>query len=145
MFLNKNLLSWLLDFVPTKIDLVLYLWTVTRRTKSFKISPAMSYSYEKLMYGPVLVHNLIFFFELFWVEFSLCYQNMQKLIQHRAFCLINFLYFQIKQPKCEYGSHFLCWISGVVPFNIWLISSWEKINCCYKLSKSTKWHLLQSK
>ena len=29
-FLNKNLLSWLLDFVPTKIDLVVYLWTVTR-------------------------------------------------------------------------------------------------------------------
>ena len=30
------------------------------------------------------------------------------------------------------------WISGVVPFNMWLISSWDKNNCCYKLSKCTK-------
>ena len=34
----------------------------------------------------------------------------------------------------NYGPHFLCWISGVVPFNTWLISSWEENNCCYKLS-----------
>ena len=32
------------------------------------------------------------------------------------------------------GPHFLCWISGVVPFNTWLISSWEENKCCYKLS-----------
>ena len=25
-----------------------------------------------------------------------------------------------------YGPHFLCWISKVVPFNTWLISSWEE-------------------
>ena len=39
------------------------------------------------------------------------------------------------------GPHFLCWISGVVPFNMWLISSWEENKCCHKLSKCTKWHL----
>ena len=33
-----------------------------------------------------------------------------------------------------FGSHFLCWISGVVLFNTWLISSWEENNRCYKLS-----------
>ena len=33
-----------------------------------------------------------------------------------------------------YSPHFLCWISGVVPFNSWLISSWEENNCSYKLS-----------
>ena len=27
---------------------------------------------------------------------------------------------------CVLGSHFLCWISGLVPLNTWLISSWEK-------------------
>ena len=43
------------------------------------------------------------------------------------------------------GLHFLCWISGVVPFNTWLISSWEENKCCYKLSKCTKWHLFHSK
>ena len=32
------------------------------------------------------------------------------------------------------GPHFLCWITGVVPFNTWLISCWEENNCCYKLS-----------
>ena len=37
-------------------------------------------------------------------------------------------------------SSFLCWISGVVPFNTRLISSWEENNYCYKLSKCTKWH-----
>ena len=34
-----------------------------------------------------------------------------------------------------FNIHFLCWIFGVVPFNTWLISSWEKNYCCYKLSK----------
>ena len=43
------------------------------------------------------------------------------------------------------GPHFLCWISGVVPFNKWLISSWEENKCCYKLSKCTKGHLFHSK
>ena len=37
-------------------------------------------------------------------------------------------------PGANYGSYFLCWILGVVPFNMWLISSWEENNCCYKLS-----------
>ena len=41
--------------------------------------------------------------------------------------------------------HFLCWISGIVPFNTWLILSWEENKCCYKLSKCTKWHLFHSK
>ena len=35
---------------------------------------------------------------------------------------------------CVLDSHFLCWISGLAPFNTWLISSWEKNNFCYKLS-----------
>ena len=26
------------------------------------------------------------------------------------------------------GPHFLCWISGVVPFTTWLISSWEELS-----------------
>ena len=29
------------------------------------------------------------------------------------------------------GPHILCGISEVVPFNMWLISSWEENNCCY--------------
>ena len=41
----------------------------------------------------------------------------------------------------KFCPHFLCWILGVVPFNMWPISSWEENNCCYKLSKCTKWHL----
>ena len=28
------------------------------------------------------------------------------------------------------GPHFLCWISVVVPFNMWLISNSEDNNCC---------------
>ena len=40
--------------------------------------------------------------------------------------------------KRLFGPHFLCWISGVVPFNMWLISSWEENKCCYKLSKILK-------
>ena len=35
----------------------------------------------------------------------------------------------------DIGPHFLCWISGGVPFNTWLISSREETNCCHKLSK----------
>ena len=27
--------------------------------------------------------------------------------------------------RIKYSHHFLYWISGVVPFNMWLISSWE--------------------
>ena len=48
----------------------------------------------------------------------------------------------------DQGPHFLCWILGVVPFNTWLISSWEENNCCYKLSNwqndnyfHSKWQL----
>ena len=37
--------------------------------------------------------------------------------------------------------HFLCWISGVVPFNAWLISTWEENECCYELRRCTKWQL----
>ena len=40
---------------------------------------------------------------------------------------------------CVLGSHFLCWISGLVPFSTWFISSWEKNNCCYKLSTWPQW------
>ena len=47
--------------------------------------------------------------------------------------------------RSYFGPHFLCWISGVVPFNTWLISCWEKNKCCYKLSKCKKWHLFHSK
>ena len=43
------------------------------------------------------------------------------------------------------GFHFMCWMSGVVQFNKWLISSWEENECCYKLRKCTKWHLFHSK
>ena len=43
------------------------------------------------------------------------------------------------------GFHFMCWMSGVVQFNNWLISSWEENKCCYKLSKCIKWHLFHSK
>ena len=48
----------------------------------------------------------------------------------------------------DLGCHFLCWIYGVVPFNTWLISSWEENNCHYKLSNwqndtyfHSKWQL----
>ena len=34
---------------------------------------------------------------------------------------------------------FLCWISQVVPFNMWLISTLEERKCCNKLSKCEKW------
>jgi hypothetical protein len=43
-----------------------------------------------------------------------------------------------------FDPHFLCWISRVAPFNTWLISNWEENDCCYKLSKCTKWHLFHS-
>ena len=36
------------------------------------------------------------------------------------------------------GPLFLCWFSGVVPFNTSLILSWEENKCCYKLYKCTK-------
>ena len=35
-----------------------------------------------------------------------------------------------KENNLKYKDpHFLCWILGVVPFNTWLISSWEENNC----------------
>ena len=40
---------------------------------------------------------------------------------------------QVEGIELDTGPHFLCWISGVVPFNTKLISSWEENNCCYKL------------
>ena len=39
---------------------------------------------------------------------------------------------------------FLGLILGVVPFNTWLIWSWEENKFCYKLSKCTKWHIFHS-
>ena len=36
-------------------------------------------------------------------------------------------------------------VSTLGPWNTWLISNWEKNNCCYKLSKCTKWQLFHSK
>ena len=39
----------------------------------------------------------------------------------------------------------MCWISGVVPFNTWPISSWVENTSCYKLRKCTKWHIFHSK
>ena len=53
-------------------------------------------------------------------------------------------FYWINQLK-TLGPHSLCWISGVVPFHMWLISSWEENKCCYKLKKGTKWHLFHSK
>ena len=41
----------------------------------------------------------------------------------------------------DLGPNFLCWISRVVQFNTWLISSWDAYKCWYKLSKCTKLHL----
>ena len=42
------------------------------------------------------------------------------------------------------GPHFLRWISGVVPFNMWLIPSREENKCCFKLSndKHVEWNRL---
>ena len=39
----------------------------------------------------------------------------------------------------------MCWISGVVPFNIWLISSWEENKCLLQAEKTQIWHLFHSK
>ena len=49
------------------------------------------------------------------------------------------------QKSDIYGLHFLGWISRVVPFNMRPISSWEENECCYKLSKCTKWNIIGSK
>ena len=43
------------------------------------------------------------------------------------------------------GPLFLSWFLAAVPFNTWLISSWEENKCCYKLRQSTKLHLFHSK
>ena len=61
------------------------------------------------------------------------------------YCTMVFFSWKVVRVSFNIGPNFLCWISGVVPFNLWLISSWEKIKCCYKLSKCTKWHLFHSK
>ena len=57
------------------------------------------------------------------------FQNMQSII----FFTANLLWLH----GWFLGFHFLCWILGVVPFNMWLISSWEENKYCYKLSKMT--------
>ena len=41
-----------------------------------------------------------------------------------------------------FGSHFLCWLSGVVPFNTWLISSWDECNCFTSWATDSKWSKL---
>ena len=51
-------------------------------------------------------------------------------------------YVAISSPT-EFGPNFLCWISGVVQFTTWLISSWEENKCCYMVSKCRKWHHLK--
>ena len=60
-------------------------------------------------------------------------------------CKIHRCPFSSRSAKKEIGLHFLCWILGVVPFNTWLISSWEENKCCYELRKCTKWHWCHSK
>ena len=37
--------------------------------------------------------------------------------------------------RANNGLLFLCWFLGVVPFNPWLISSWEENKCCSKLTR----------
>ena len=44
-----------------------------------------------------------------------------------------------------YSSSFSVLNFGVVPFNKWLILSWEENKCCYKLNKCTKWLLFHWK
>ena len=46
---------------------------------------------------------------------------------------------------CILGPHFPCWVLGVVLFNTWLISSWDKNKCCYKLSNWQNDNYLHSK
>ena len=48
--------------------------------------------------------------------------------------------FGLPTPMVVLEPLFLCWFLGVVPFNMWPISSCEENKCCYKLSKCTKWH-----
>ena len=43
------------------------------------------------------------------------------------------------------GPHYLCWILGLAPFNVWFISNWEENKCCDKPSKCTKWYPFHSK
>ena len=47
--------------------------------------------------------------------------------------------FSIPDSYDLYGPHFLCWTLGVVPFNTWLISSWEKP--LLQAKQLTKWEL----
>ena len=75
-------------------------------------------------------HAYIWIIWLFWI----CNWKCKYVI-----CVIKIgIFFNL---RLKYGHHFLCWISGIVPFNIWLISSWEENECCYKMSKCTKWHM----
>ena len=55
------------------------------------------------------------------------------------------LFIELSNQLKTLGPHSLCWISGVVPYHMWLILSWEKNKYCYKLKKCTKWHLFHSK
>ena len=47
--------------------------------------------------------------------------------------------FGLPTPMVVLEPLFLWWFSGVFPFNMWPISSWEENNWCYKLSKCRKW------
>ena len=58
------------------------------------------------------------------------------------FCFLRPLFFKVHMHlfcvplfKVHNGSHFLCWISEIVSFNTWVISSWQENKCCFKLSK----------
>ena len=70
--------------------------------------------------------------------------NLHKLFHHFFIWTFND---RVKgHPKGhDYGHHFLCWLSGVVPFNTWLISSWEEKKLLLKADQLTKWQLFSLK
>ena len=72
-------------------------------------------------------------------------QVLRVLSKYSVSQLVWFILPHYSKPTSIKGPHFLCWISEVVPFNTWPISSWEANKCCYKLSKCPKWHLFHSK
>ena len=71
--------------------------------------------------------------EHFFIIGTYTYKKSQENVS--CYVLLKYL-LPLKVP----GPHFLCWILGVVPFNMRPISSWEENKCCYKLSKCKKWH-----
>ena len=98
-----------------------------------------------IRYRPIRWKNTIGFFPL---NIKLC--NIMYYIIKENSCTVQrkihiFEFWPKMKNVIGSGPHFLCWILGVVPFNTWLISSWEENKFCYKLSKCTKWHLFHSK